>query len=518
MMLPKRVGRDCELSTTGLTADGATIPSWRVTRDVLAHVEGALAASGGRVWSRRSSSTPGTSTVVESEYDSQDTLRHWTSTGQCFYSDMSHVEAVGAETLDPLQVAAQSLGVLRVCEAARRAAEAAAPAGTTYALTTANADILDPRISWGTHLNVAIAPELWRALFRYPRDRARLGYVSGVVAGLVPFFGAGYVLPLRAGARYSLSARAHHLTRLSTLPTTEAFRRGLLNERREAHSRVEDRLHLIGFDFSLAGSGLLTSMMQCALAAAEMGEGIESLVDPVRALRSWSWGLDPTSGLCRGVASATDGRRVGLPGFVRAVARQLLGLVEDGSISEAVAPRAGELLPRVIELTHYLDEGSIDRCAVHLDWAAKLLVLSDMAQRDGLQFDDLRIRVADHDYASSDPERGHFWRLWAHGRVDPLVTLDQVDATLVDGPADSRAWGRGQLVKHFCDDIVGIDWSYVDFAGAEGVRIDMPHTGSHSRADFGRAVQQAIDAGRVDRLLSNEGALTMGSLRRPSPI
>jgi hypothetical protein len=502
--IPKRVGRDCELSTTGLTSDGRTIQPWRVTREVLAHIDAALTPIGGRVW-RRPVEPVWRGEWSGSEDESSDTLRHWTSSGQCFYSDMSHVEAVGAETVDPLRLTAQSLGVLTVCEAARRAAEEEAPAGTTYALTTANVDIVDPSIAWGSHFNVAVTPELWQALFRSPRDWSKVGYVSSVVAGLVPFFGCGYVLPLRRGARFSLSARAHHLNRLSTLATTEAFRRGLLNERREGHSTTEERLHLIGFDFALAGSSLLTSMLQCALAAAEIGE-IEALLrHPVRALKSWSYGVEPDSGRLCGVAGMVDGRGLDLPAFVRRVATHLLRLIDRGVILETVAPRAADLLPRVIELTRYLDEGAVARCAPHLDWAAKLLVLSDMADREGLTLDDPRIRVADHDYASSDPRRGHFWRLWGEGRVDPLITARDVEATLLDGPEDGRGWGRGRLVRLLGDRITRMDWSYVELDGRHDdavapLRIEMPHTGSHSKAAFGPVLREAIDSRRLRQL------------------
>ena len=242
----------------------------------------------------------------ETASDSTDALRHWASSGQCYYADMSHLEVASAETSDPRTLAAQCLSALRVCESARRRAEAEAPEGTLYALTTSNVDIVEPGISWGTHFNVSVEPELWEDLClrgRSPRRR----FVSSAIAALIPFFGAGYVMPFRSGARYSLSARAHHLRRLSTVSTTVAYGRGLLNERREAHSEVEDRLHLIGFDLGLAGNALLASTLQCVLTAAELGLGIEGLEDPVRAATVWSYGLDTGTGRPTGTARMETG-------------------------------------------------------------------------------------------------------------------------------------------------------------------------------------------------------------------
>jgi hypothetical protein len=520
MPIPKLMGRDCELSTTGLTPDGQTLHPWRVTRHVLGHIGAAFEPVGGRVWTPRSwwqeaevatGSWQGSNGTRSSEWhgsQSIDSLRHWPSSGQCYYSDMSHVEVCTAEALDPRQVAAQSLNTLQVCEAARERAEAEAEPGTTYALTTANVDIVDPGISWGTHFNVAVESDLWEDLFEVRRP-ARLGFVSSAMAALIPFFGAGYVIPMRSGPRFSLSARAHHLTRLATLPTTEAYARGLLNARREAHAKGEDRLHLIGFDFGLASGALLASTLQCCLAAAELGFGGLGLDEPVRALTAWSYGLDLTTGRLTGIARLADGERITLPHYMRRMVSYLIGLVDDGSIPEEVAPGAAELLPLVLELTHFLEEGSMERYAPHLDWAAKLLVLVDLCDRDGMKLDDMPIRVADHDYASSDPNRGHFWRLWDWGRVDPLVSREEVSACLCDGPEEGRGWARGRLIRDYGDRITDVDWSRVELRG-EGsfwgsrVHIGMPRPGSLSREVFEPVLAAASDPHEIQRLLPTD--------------
>ena len=536
MPIPKLMGRDCELSTTGLTPEGETIDSWRVTRHVLAHIQSAFEPVGGRVWTRRSwwresgptgsrySSDPGSASAAPSGswqgsdgsrssdwYGSQsvDALRHWASSGQCFYSDMSHLEVCTAETLDPRKLAAQCLGTLQVCEAARKRAEAEAEPGTTYALTTANVDILDPGISWGTHFNVAIESDLWEDLCDEIRRPARLGFVSSAIAALIPFFGAGYVLPLRSGPRLSLSSRAHHLTRLATLPTTTSYSRGLLNTRREAHALGEDRLHLIGFDLALASGALLASTLQCCLAAAELGFAGLVLYEPVRALTAWSHGLEVTTGKLAGVAGLADGGRISLPLYMRRLVSLLIGLVDDGSIPEEVAPGASELLPKVLRLTHLLEEGSLEPCAPHLDWAAKLLVLVDLCQRDGMELGDMPIRVADHDYASTDPSRGHFWRLWEAGRVDPLVSREDVEACLLDGPEEGRGWARGRLIRDYGDQITDVNWRHVELRGETSfwgsrIRIEMPRPGSLSRDVFEPVLSAASDAEEIRRLLPTD--------------
>jgi hypothetical protein len=419
---------------------------------------------------------------------------------------MSHLEVCTAETADPRRLAAQCLSTLQVCEAARKKAEAEAEPGTTYALTTANVDIVDPGISWGTHFNVAVESDLWEDLFDEVRRPARLGFVSSAIAALIPFFGAGYVLPLRSGPRLSLSGRAHHLTRLATLPTTNSYSRGLLNTRREAHAEGEDRLHLIGFDLALASGALLASTLQCCLAAAELGFGGLVLYEPVRALSAWSHGLDVTTGRLTGEARLADGGQISLPLYMRRLVSLLIGLVDNGSIPEEIAPGASELLPQVLALTHFLEEGSLERCTPHLDWAAKLLVLLDLCQRDGMKLGDMPIRVADHDYASTDPSRGHFWRLWEGGRVNPLVSHEDVEACLLDGPEDGRGWARGRLIRDYGDQITDVDWGHVELRGAASawgsrIRIRMPRPGSLSRDVFEPVLSAASDAEDIRRRL-----------------
>lgn len=494
-LIPKFLGRDDELSTTGFTP-GESIDSWKVTQLVLAQMDAAFAARGVRTWTRPTSGSPSAGNGWSSagwggggawggyqSAASSDCLRHWVGSGQCYYSDMGHVEACTCATLDPLTFAAQGLSTLVAAEEARALAEAEEEEGTRLVLTAANVDMADPAIAWGTHLNVSVSEELFSDLFLDRRHPAVLGFVASGLAALIPFFGCGYLLPLKDGSTiYSLSARAHHLSSLSTYRTTEAYHRGLLNERQEAHALGQDRLHLIGFDFCLTGAALMASVVQCMLAAAEQGFCNLNLYDPVRALRSWSWSLDIGKGTLPGEARRVDGRHVTLPAYMRELVTTLLGMVQAGLIPETVAPRAGELLPRVLHLCDALERGDLMACAVHLDWAAKLMVLLDKAEREGLSLGDDRMRLADHDYANTDPAIGVFWTLWEAGQIDPLVSRSEVEACLVEGPAESRDWSRGQLIETFHDHVTSVDWDHVELRRGGGrwdqrLRIPFPAPG-----------------------------------------
>jgi proteasome accessory factor A len=507
MSSTKFIARDCELSTSAVGADGRPIDSWKATRKVLAQLPAALEQYGTSTWCRNGGSA--------SAY-SMDCLRQWTSGGQCFYSDMSHVEVCTAETSLPSTFALQNISVIRAAEAARRLAEEVDDEEVRITLGAANADPVDPKISWGQHLNVSTDEKLWEDLFVNHAHPALLGYVSSAIAAGIVFFGGGYLLPFKDGSVvYSLSGRAHHLSCVHSLSTTIAFQRGILNTRREPHAK-NDRLHLIGFDFSLLSARLLASYVQCVLAAAEEGYCGLILYEPVRALRTWSWGLDLRSGRLKGESALVDGRKMTLPVYMQEMCRQLLRMCEGGLLTADVVPEAAELLPRIIELAEYAEEGSMQYCARHLDWAAKLMVLYGSDQPLGSP----AARLADHDFTHTNPQRSMLWRLHEQGLIDPLVSWDEAEKCLTSPPTESRAWGRGKLIERFHDEISDVDWGEIEFRSGNGfwsprVTIDMPCLDQFTESDVGQAMDSAEDLSEFRRMINNRRA---GMIRETDPL
>jgi proteasome accessory factor A len=530
MGMIKSLGRDCELSTTGIDPAGRSIDAFEVTKKVLGKIDAAFAPYGTSTWSQRKTAAAPLAPTGATSYayggnqgywDSTDCLRHWGPSGQCYYSDMSHVEVCTAETPVPRHYAAQCVSLLLVAERARRAAELDADPGTCLSLSTGNVDVVNPGISWGTHLNVTVGEALWEELLRSPRRPATLAFVASAMAAAIPFFGGGYLLPLKNGSMvYSLSGRAHHISRVICTTTTTPFQRGLLNSRREPHGKEIDRLHLIGFDFVLVSAALQACFLQCCLAAAERGFCGPIAYDPVRALRTWSWSLDVRDGRPTGAAVLADGTSRTLPLYLRELAEQLLELRRRGVISEEEVPDALDLLPRIIELTHLVEAGSLVQAARHLDWAAKLLVLIDLSEREGCDFSHPEARLADHDFANTEPDRGAFWKLWESGRVDPLIEIGEAEACLADGPEESRAWGRGRLLRRFQSDVDAVDWGYIELIRTNDpwsrrLRVEMPRTDSLNRSALGPVLDQADCLSSLESLLEEQ---RRGTTRESDPI
>jgi proteasome accessory factor A len=512
MPLPKYIARDAELLTAGADPEGQPMAPWEATRRLLARVDAAFERYGARVWSQHARG-PHDAHWSSSGWGSPmsiDCLRTWAPNGQCFYSDMAHWEGCTAETLSAREYAAQCLSTLVVADRARQRAQDDAEPGTRFTLSAHNVDAHDPGISWGTHLNVSVSEDLWEDLLLDWRHPARLGFVASGLAAAVAWFGAGYLMPLRDGTTvFSLSARAHHLGRVVSTATTTAFERGLLHTRREPHGDGMDRLHLIGFDFQLASAALSAVFVQCLLAAAEEGYCGPILYDPVRAQHVWSWRLDLASGLLPATSLVIDGRTVTLPQYIRELAEAFLQMVEGGLIPDAAVPDAARLLPIVIDTTHYAEEGSLEKLARHSDWAAQLLTLLSLCEEPGVRLGDAVTILANQDYASVDPDRGTFWRLWREDLVDPMVTLEDVERCLQDGPEKTRAWARGRIVREFGPWIAGMDWGYIllrrdDSCWGPRLRIEMPDLDSLNRTRFESVLRAARSVDDLDRLLREQ--------------
>lgn len=500
-MIPKYCGRDCELSTTGTDGWGDSIDPGRVTREILRQVPAACAARGISVYSEGSRF---------SSY-SIDCCRNWLSNGQCHYGDMAHHEACTATCLDPLDFQSQCWSMVQIAEDARRLAVAASPEPVNYSLSTSNADMLDPGISFGTHLSVCIEPHLWEDLFHATWRPSRLAMVASGLAAAIPFFGAGYLLPLKDRTIYSLSARAHHLTRVSSVSTTEAFRRGMLNSRREPHGDGFERLHLIGFDFCLLSGALLCSFVQCLLAAAEEKFASLQLLEPVNALHGWSCGLDLETGCMPRRATLIDGRQLTLPEYMQELTQVLLRMCESGLIGPDIAPRAVELLPRIIELAGQAENGSLEGCARHLTWAAKLFYLLNLCADQGVELGEAATRVADHDFGNTDSSRGVIWRLWEEGLVDPLVTPADVERAWRQPPANTRDSVRGRIIERFGNAVSDADWSYVELRETADrwgrrLRVDLPHIDGRSCAEIGAIVESSDTVQQLSEGLKGRNA------------
>ena len=102
-------------------------------------------------------------------------------------------------------------------------------------------------------------------------------------------------------------------------------------------------------------------------------------------------------------------------------------------------------------------------CARELDWVAKLKLLNQYRDRDGLEWDDAKLHLIDLQYSDIRPEKGLYHRLVSRGSMQRLLTDDEVTQAMVRPPADTRAFFRGECLRRYPAQVAAASWDSVVF-------------------------------------------------------
>ncbi len=370
--------------------------------------------------------------------------------GARFYVDHAHPEYSSPEVTNPWDaVLWDRAGMCLAAAAARRAASL--PGGHEIVLYKNNTD--GKGASYGTHEN-------------YLMDR-RTPF-RAIAEALIPFFvtrqvmtGAGRVGLGQDGrvAGFQLSSRADFFEVEVGLETT--LKRPIINTRDEPHADPARwrRLHVIVGDANLSETATLlkvgsTALVLSMIEAGGPGLGI-ALADPVAAMHRVSHDLSLSEPLeCRGRPPMTaleiqqaylDAARahcVHQPGGVDRQTEEMLDLWEAVLAGLATDPRS---------------------LSDQLDWVAKLALLEGYRRRDALEWSSPRLAAVDLQYADTRPSKGLAQRLEQRGSLRRITTDEQVARAMVDPPANTRAWFRGECVRRFADRVAAASWDSVVF-------------------------------------------------------
>src|SRR5690606_7817100 len=94
---------------------------------------------------------------------------------------------------------------------------------------------------------------------------------------------------------------------------------------------------------------------------------------------------------------------------------------------------------------------------------AKLKLLEQYRDRDGLDWSDAKLHLIDLQYHDTRPEKGLYHRLAAAGRIERLLTDDEISAAVHSPPEDTRAYFRGRCLAQFPDEVAAASWDSVIF-------------------------------------------------------
>ncbi|MGZ4493932.1 MAG: depupylase/deamidase Dop [Nocardioides sp.] len=299
-----------------------------------------------------------------------------------------------------------------------------------------------------------------------------------IVKHLTPFFvsrqvvtGAGRVGIGQDGRDhgFQLSQRADYFEVEVGLETT--LKRPIINTRDEPHADPEKyrRLHVIIGDANLAEVSCYLKVGTTALVLAMIEDRYitrDLAVDqPVRSLRAVSH--DPS---CRHLLTLADGRRLTAVQLQMEYLDLAKKYVEDRQGADADAQTV-DVLARWESVLDRLERDPME-CARELDWVAKLKLLHQYRDRDRLDWDDAKLHLIDLQYADIRPDKGLYHRLVSLGRIDRLLTDDEVTAAMHHPPTDTRAYFRGRCLEKYADTIAAASWDSVifDLPGRESLQ------------------------------------------------
>ncbi|GAA0987335.1 Depupylase [Nocardioides aquaticus] len=371
--------------------------------------------------------------------------------GARLYVDHAHPEYATPEVTTPLDaVRWEKAGEQVMLDAARRASSM--PGGAPIVLYKNNTD--GKGASYGAHENYLMR---------------RSTPFADIVRHLTPFFvsrqvvcGAGRVGRGQDGREdgFQVSQRADFFEVEVGLETT--LKRPIINTRDEPHADPDKyrRLHVIIGDANMSEVSTFLKVGTTSLVLAMIEDGFlgrELMVSgPVASLRAVSH--DPS---LQHLLTLADGRRL------TAVQLQMEYLdlarkhVEDRLGSDADAQTV-EVLARWESVLDRLDRDPME-CAGELDWVAKLKLLEQYRDRDGLAWDDAKLALIDLQYADLRPEKGLYHRMAAAGRIERLLGDDAVERAMHDPPEDTRAYFRGRCLEKFAENVAAASWDSVIF-------------------------------------------------------
>ncbi len=332
----------------------------------------------------------------------------------------------------------------------------------------------------------------------------RSGEFQGFSEVLIPFLvtrqllcGAGKIVTTSKGATYCLSQRADHIWEGVSSATTRS--RPIINTRDEPHADAEHyrRLHVIVGDSNMSETTDLLKVGSCALVLRMIEEGATlrdlTLDNAIRAIRDVSHDLTG-----RRLVRLASGREVSGLGIQTEYFERVRAFADAKGIDDPVTKRVLDLWERTLLAIEAADPTRIDR---EIDWAIKHTLIQSYAERHALALDHPRIAQLDLAYHDVSPDRGIFNLLQRRGRVERVVTDDEIETAKETPPQTTRAKLRGDFIaaaKEFRRDYT-VDWVHLKL------------NDQAQRTVLCKDPFLAVDA-RVDRLIDG-----IRSARTPQP-
>ncbi len=266
---------------------------------------------------------------------------------------------------------------------------------------------------------------------------------------LIPFLvsrqiyaGAGKVLQTARGATFCLSQRAEHIWEGVSSATTRS--RPIINTRDEPHADAERfrRLHVIVGDSNMSEYATYLKIGATSLLLHMLEDPATVLRDltlenPIRAIREISHDLT-----CRRKVRLANGREVSALDIQSEYLSRALRFRD----SRGLDPQEERALEMWEHCLHGLENDPM-ALASQCDWVAKYQLIEAYRERHELPLGHPKVALLDLQYHDVNRERGLFYRMQRHGRMERVIDDDAITQATSTPPQTTRARLRGEFIR-----------------------------------------------------------------------
>jgi proteasome accessory factor PafA2 len=369
--------------------------------------------------------------------------------GARYYVDHAHPEYSSPEVTNARDLVIHEKAGERVIEISRREANNLLPKGAQMLIYKNNSDRKGN--SYGCHEN-------------YLMDR-RTPFKK-VVEPLLPFFstrqiwcGAGKVGSESRNhpCDYQLSQRADFFETEVALDTM--VKRPIVNTRDEPHADREKyrRLHVIVGDSNMSEFTIYLRNGVTALILSMIEDGAISkdltLRDPVRSIREVSHDLSLRNELTMDDGSARTALQI-QEGF--------LEMALAYTSSRSLDPVQKDVLQKWQDVIEALGRDPMELDG-KIDWVIKKRLIERYMSRKSLDWSDPQVQMLDLQYHDSRPDKGLYYLLERQGRVERIVSDEEIQHAVYNPPRDTRAFFRGECLRRYPSEVFGVNWDSISF-------------------------------------------------------
>ncbi len=411
--------------------------------------------------------------------------------GARYYVDHAHPEYSSPEVTNARDLVIHEKAGERVIEISRREANNLLPEGAEMLIYKNNSDRKGN--SYGCHEN-------------YLMDR-RTSFKK-VVEPLLPFFstrqiwcGAGKVGSESRNhpCDYQLSQRADFFETEVALDTM--VKRPIVNTRDEPHADREKyrRLHVIVGDSNMSEFTIYLRNGVTALILSMIEDGAISkdltLRDPVRSIREVSHDLSLRNELTMDDGSARTALQI---------QEDFLEMALAYTSSRSLDPVQKDVLQKWQDVIEALGRDPMELDG-KIDWVIKKRLIERYMSRKSLDWSDPQVQMLDLQYHDSRPDKGLYYLLERQGKVERIVSDEEIQHAVYNPPRDTRAFFRGECLRRYPSEVFGVNWDSISFGlGDESIKRIMMAEPLKGTSEFVEELLERSDTAAA--LLENMGS------------